>query len=91
MERSDAETPAVPCAAVRKVVYEFLDEELPSSDRAGVARHLSRCPPCAGFFAFERAYLLVLKRRTSIDAAPAELRDRNSAALRSREKLGRVE
>ena len=81
----------MPCAAVRKVVYEFLDEELPPVDRAGVARHLSLCPPCAGFFSFERAYLLVLKRRTSIEAAPAELRERIRAALASREKRGPAE
>ncbi len=78
----------MPCAAAKMVVYEFLDEELPPGERTAVAHHLSLCPPCAGFFTFERAYLLVLKRRTTLDAAPAELRERIRAALAGRERLG---
>ena len=86
MEPSTSEISRWPCAAVRKVVYEFLDDELSPGDAIPVTRHLERCPPCAGFFTFERAYLLVLKRKTTIDAAPLELRERIRAALASRER-----
>lgn len=86
MERSDPDGHGAHCAAVRKVVYEFLDDELPSGDVARVAHHLGACPPCHGFFTFERAYLLVLKRKGAIDAAPPELRERIRAALASRER-----
>jgi len=88
MERSDRESYAAQCASVRKVVYEFLDEELATADVARVAQHLGACPPCAGFFNFERAYLGVLRRTSSIDAAPVELRERIRAALISRERSG---
>ena len=77
-----------PCSAVRQVVYEFLDEELPPADVARVADHLERCPPCSGFYTFERTYLLVLRRKTTIESAPAELRARIRAALASRERSG---
>ena len=91
MERSDPEMHALPCATVRKVVYEFLDEELPPAEALAVDRHLALCPPCAGLYIFERAYLLVLKRGAPIDAAPAELRERIRAALARRKRQGPVE
>ena len=84
MESSSSEISASPCAATRKLVYEFLDEELAPAARAPVARHLAECPPCAGYFTFERAYLLVVKRKTTIEAAPPELRDRLRAELAAR-------
>jgi len=86
MERSDSERYGAQCVAVRRVVYEFLDEELPPTDVARVTQHLGACPPCHGFFAFERAYLQVLTRKTSVEAAPPELRERIRVALASRER-----
>ena len=84
MHESDPETHVASCAETRNVVYEFLDDELaaPAADR--VNRHLLACPPCAGFFDFERAYLLVLKRGATIEAAPRELRERLRAAFATR-------
>jgi anti-sigma factor (TIGR02949 family) len=69
------------CAAVRKVVYEFLDAELPPSETDQVVSHIAVCPPCHGYIAFERAFLAVVQRRSTIDQAPPELRDRIRAAL----------
>ena len=91
MERSDSESPAIRCAAVRKLVYEFIDCELPPTDAASVDQHLTRCPPCAGFFSFERAFLRVLKGAGSIEGAPAELRERIRSALERRERSGSAE
>ena len=91
MPESDPETHAMSCAAARKVVYEFLDDELRPADAASVNRHLLACPPCAGFFNFEHAYLLVLKRRPTIESAPSELRERLRAALASRSRPQRLD
>lgn len=84
MHEPDPEAHVASCTETRKVVYEFLDDELAASDADRVNRHLLACPPCAGFFNFERAYLLVLKRRATIESAPSELRERLRSALASR-------
>lgn len=84
MHESDSETHPASCAETRKIVYEFLDDELATSEADRVNRHLLACPPCAGFFNFERAYLLVLKRGATVESAPSELRERLRAALASR-------
>lgn len=86
MHESDPETHVASCTETRKVVYEFLDDELPARDAENVNRHLLACPPCAGFFDFERAYLLVLKRGATLEAAPSALRERLRAALASRSR-----
>jgi mycothiol system anti-sigma-R factor len=83
MTMAGSEGPPVQCATVCERVYEFLDEELSPAERERIAGHLSSCPPCAGHFAFERAFLAVLHRRVTIDQAPAELRDRIRATLAS--------
>ena len=86
MDRSETAMHAPDCAEVRKLVYEFLDQELPPDEVGRIAKHLAACSPCAGVYTFERAYLLVLKRRTTIESAPPELRERIRAALASRER-----
>jgi mycothiol system anti-sigma-R factor len=85
MTRSASDGQAAACAAIRKVVYEFIDAELPTSESTRVESHLSACPPCAGYVAFERAFLAVVQRRTTVEQAPPELRDRLREAL-AREK-----
>ena len=84
MHQSDSETPAASCTAIRQIVYEFLDDEMPAPDANHVNQHLLACPPCAGFFNFERAYLLALKRCMTIESAPSELRERLRAAVAGR-------
>lgn len=86
MLRSGSEGPAAPCVEVRRLVFEFLDEELPSNQSQLIVEHLVLCPPCAGFFAFERTFLAVLRRRVPIDQAPVELRERIRAALADRKR-----
>jgi mycothiol system anti-sigma-R factor len=79
---------AVPCTEVRRVVFEFLDEELPAPEAALIVEHLDLCSPCAGFFTFERAFLAVVRKRVPIDQAPEDLRDRIRAALADRARRG---
>ena len=86
MERSGSEGAVSPCVEVRRQVFEFLDDELAPPQAASILEHLSLCPPCKGFFAFERTFLAVLHRRVSIDHAPDELRDRIRAALADRKR-----
>jgi mycothiol system anti-sigma-R factor len=73
---------------VRRLVFEFLDDELGQPQVAVITEHLTLCPPCAGYFAFERTFLAVLHRRIPVDQAPAELRDRIRAALDDRKRSG---
>lgn len=86
MKEQRSERSAPSCAAVRKLAYEFLDDELPRPESARVIEHLSLCSACAGHYAFERAFLAAVQRCSSIDEAPAELRDRLRAALAERGK-----
>jgi mycothiol system anti-sigma-R factor len=81
MNRPGSEGIESACAATRKVVYEFLDAELPPSESERVVSHIAVCPPCKGYVAFERAFLAVVQRRSTIDQAPPELRDRIRVAL----------
>ena len=86
MQRSGPEGTATPCVEVRRVVFEFLDGELPPPQVQRIEAHLILCTPCAGFFAFERTFLAVLRRRVPIDQAPVELRERIRAALADRKR-----
>ena len=86
MQRSEPEGANAACVAVRNLVFEFIDRELESEQAAGVEKHLSACSPCAGFYAFERTFLGVLRRRVAIEQAPAELRERLRIALADRKR-----
>lgn len=86
MQRPEPEGANASCVAVRNLVFEFLDMELEPEQVAGVETHLAACSPCAGFYAFERTFLGVLRRRVSIEHAPAELRERLRVALADRKR-----
>ena len=87
MTSSGFDGPMSPCVEIRKLAHEFLDAELSTSEWTRVDAHLEACPPCARYVAFERAFLAVIRRRTTVEQAPAELRDRLRAALaRAEEK-----
>jgi len=86
MQRSEPEGANASCVAVRNLVFEFLDRELEPEQAAGVEKHLAACSPCAGFYAFERTFLGVLRRRVALEQAPAELRERLRIALADRKR-----
>ena len=86
MHRPESEGPVAPCVEVRRFVFEYLDDELGPPQVTLISHHLSLCPPCAGYFDFERTFLAVLRRRVPIDEAPSELRDRIRAALADRRR-----
>ena len=86
MARSESDGLMNSCAEVRRLVFEFLDDELAEPRATSIIEHLSLCPLCKGFFAFERTFLAVLHRRVSIDQAPPELRDRIRSALSERKR-----
>ena len=88
MQRSGFEGAAVPCVEVRRLVFEFLDDELAPPQATLITEHLTVCGPCAGYFTFERTFLAVLRHRVPIDEAPAELRDRIRTALADRKRSG---
>ena len=88
MQRSGFEGAAIPCVEVRRLVFEFLDDELAPPQATLIVGHLSVCGPCEGYFSFERTFLAVLRRRVPIEQAPAELRDRIRTALADRKRSG---
>jgi mycothiol system anti-sigma-R factor len=88
MQRAGSEEAASRCAEIRRVVFEFLDRELAAPQAERVAEHLRLCGPCEGYYAFERTFLAVLRRRVPLDQAPEELRDRIRAALADRKRSG---
>jgi mycothiol system anti-sigma-R factor len=66
---------------IRLYLSADIDSELSASERSRVAAHLADCPVCRQRQSAERALKELLKRRISIVAAPAELRQRIIAAL----------
>lgn len=88
MQRSGIEGAVVPCVEVRRLVFEFLDDELAPPQAALIVEHLTVCGSCTAYFTFERTFLAVLRHRVPIDQAPAELRDRIRTALADRKRSG---
>lgn len=62
-----------PCVEVITRVYEFIDDELPSSDCAKIKQHLDECGPCLREYGIEEE-VKALVRRSCCDPAPAELK-----------------
>ena len=88
MQPSESDEALRRCIEARSLVFEFLDDELMPAQVAIVVEHLAACNSCAGFFAFERTFLGVLRRRVPIDEAPPDLRERLRAALADRKRPG---
>ena len=88
MQRSGSGGAAIPCVEVRRLAFEFVDDELGPAQAQLIVEHLTLCGPCDRAVAFERTFLAVLRQRVHIDQAPAELRDRIRAALADRTRSG---
>ncbi len=56
-------------------IYPYLDGEVTVLRRLLVRRHLRRCPPCDGAFAFEQRLKVVVRERTR-EEVPPEMLDR---------------
>jgi len=71
------------CDDCLQKLYAFLDQELESSDRTQVAKHLDGCTDCGDNLAFEERFLQVIRDCGTSDIAPVDLRRRVAERLRS--------
>lgn len=53
----------------------FLDRELTDAEIAEVQMHLEACPPCLGYFSFERRIRRLVRIKACTDKAPPGLRE----------------
>lgn len=70
------------CEEALAQVYLYLDGEVTWYRRALVRRHLKKCPPCDGKFAFEDRFKAVIRARAQEDPPP-EIIDRLRTYIRS--------
>ncbi len=55
------DTPSLDCEQTVRLLWDYLDRQLPSIDLDAVDRHLHQCKAnCASHFEFERAFLDVM-------------------------------
>jgi anti-sigma factor (TIGR02949 family) len=69
------------CEEVFRRLDDFLDRELPESERALVRQHLETCAVCASEYRFEESLLVRLKEKARKLSAPPDLLSRISGAL----------
>ena len=75
------------CEHAVEYVYQYIDDELTTTQRTRIAMHLKRCANCTDAFEFERS----LKARIAIGGKsepPRELFDHIRALLQQEQKQG---
>lgn len=73
----------VDCGKVLDEVYLYLDGELGSEARAQVRQHLDECGPCLRKYGIEQDVKALVARCCGHESAPATLRDRVLARIRT--------
>ena len=73
---------ALDCAAARRQLWEFLDEELTDDRMEAMRAHIARCAACFPHYDFERTFLGAVAAQRERQAAPPALRLRVVSALR---------
>lgn len=73
----------IECAGVLKDVWQFLDDELDPAKRAAVEAHLDGCSPCLAEANLDHKLKMLLQSKCGGDRAPADLRAKVAARLRS--------
>lgn len=71
------------CHDCEERLYAFLDAELSPAELDAVRRHVEGCTDCGGNFGFEAHFLDQLRECCTSDTAPADLRRRVIAKLRT--------
>ncbi len=64
------------CDEVLDRLYEFIDYEMDSTNRAQIERHLAECGPCLNEYHLERIVRKLLTRSCCSEHAPEALRSR---------------
>jgi mycothiol system anti-sigma-R factor len=83
-EHSDHGQPALPCASVLTLAYEYLDGEVAPDQKLKVEGHLARCPGCREHIERERSFRRSLRAGLAGERCPEVVRERISEAMRSR-------
>ena len=71
------------CAEVLAEVWLFLDHECDTARRALLERHLDECQPCLAEYGLDEKLKKLLATKCSGDRAPAELKNRLRASIRT--------
>jgi anti-sigma factor (TIGR02949 family) len=69
------------CEEAFRRLDDYLDRELPESERALVKQHLETCAVCASEYTFEESVLVQLKEKARKLSAPPDLLSRISRKL----------
>jgi mycothiol system anti-sigma-R factor len=72
------------CGAVYAKVFEYLDRELSSDERAEIEHHIEACPGCEEHFAFDGAVLRFVRQRAPRALCPPAVQERLLAPFRDR-------
>lgn len=64
------------CSEVLDHLYEFLDSEIPPSDRDKYKQHFRECSPCLEKYGLEEAVKKLVKRCCGHDEVPTDLRSK---------------
>jgi mycothiol system anti-sigma-R factor len=71
------------CAEVLAEVWLFLDHECDTARRKLLERHLDECQPCLAEYGLDEKLKKLLATKCSGDRAPAELKNRLRASIRT--------
>ena len=71
------------CAEVLAEVWLFLDHECDEGRRKLLERHLDECRPCLAEYGLDEKLKKLLATKCAGDRAPAELKDRLRASIRT--------
>jgi mycothiol system anti-sigma-R factor len=74
------------CAETVKLLQEYLDRELTTTEVSTVQGHLDRCPPCLKLFRFEERVRRLVRIHCASDCAPTSLREEILARLKAARK-----
>lgn len=74
-------TSMISCEEALRVVYEYLDGELPASSYVRVKEHFDVCARCYPMLRFEESFRIAVRGAATRERAPSELRDSMLRAL----------
>ncbi|WP_419997691.1 mycothiol system anti-sigma-R factor [Streptomyces boninensis] len=64
------------CSEVLDHLYEYLDQEMPESDKGKIKEHFDECSPCLEKYGLEQAVKKLVKRCCGHDDVPSDLRSK---------------
>lgn len=81
IDGAEAAPSMISCEEALRVVYEYLDGELPASSYVRVKEHFDVCARCYPMLRFEESFRIAVRGAATRERAPSELRDSMLQAL----------